>query len=158
MIKGFPQILAMLCAARGISQRDLAKKVSVSPSTVCRWFKGQGLPDYNEIKKLRQMLDCSYEVLLSDELKLTEEKKPILFRPHRGSLEDSLKEARSFYTKEEVRRYIVRYCSELEPCFTDSRIKCEFYAQDKRISWDTYIITGSGVIGFTNQDISCPAS
>lgn len=41
----------------GLSQSDLAKKVSISPQAVGKWERGESLPDINTLSKLAEIFD-----------------------------------------------------------------------------------------------------
>ena len=51
----------------GLSQEQLAEKISVSRSAVAKWETGKGLPDIENIKAISHLLDVSIDALLSDE-------------------------------------------------------------------------------------------
>lgn len=50
----------------GLSQEQLAEKMSVSRSAVAKWESGIGLPDVNNLKALAKLLDVSIDFLLDE--------------------------------------------------------------------------------------------
>lgn len=71
----------------------------------------------------------------------------VLFRPHRGSLAESMREVREVDERMEITWLTCLWVREVKP-----------YGFDARIGWDTHIVLGSktlgeetfSVIGFTN--------
>lgn len=63
----------------GISQEQLAEKMSVSRSAIAKWETNKGIPDINNLKVLAQLLDVSMDYLLDDDEKISfnEIKEPI---------------------------------------------------------------------------------
>ncbi len=49
---------------RRLSQEDIAKKMGVTPATVCRWENGEFLPRADKLIALAKVLRCSVSVLL----------------------------------------------------------------------------------------------
>ena len=49
---------------RGLSQEDIAKKMGVTPATVCRWENGEFLPRADKLIALAKVLKCSVSALL----------------------------------------------------------------------------------------------
>lgn len=76
----------------------------------------------------------------------------VLFRPHRGSLADAMKEVREINSFKELidqeTEMLWRWYIEPKP----EEFHIKYYAEDKRIGWSTYIVTldNYGVLGFTN--------
>lgn len=76
----------------------------------------------------------------------------MLFRDHKGSLADSM--ATVYYVRD--RQHFIEIMRErLAPWqreVPDDGVKIEPYVEDKRIGWDSHIVTldGYGVLGFTN--------
>lgn len=69
----------------------------------------------------------------------------MLFRYHRGSLDESMKTIVQINSVHEL-------CELLN--VDEKDLKCEPYGYDERIGWDAYVITVSySVYGFTNGDI-----
>ncbi len=50
----------------GLSQEQLAEKMSVSRSAIAKWETDKGLPDINNLKALAQLLNVSVDYLLDD--------------------------------------------------------------------------------------------
>ena len=61
----FAEILRKLRADHGLSQRELAKRMYVTRSTVARWENGSRLPDAAMISRLAQCLGVDVNTLLS---------------------------------------------------------------------------------------------
>ena len=63
----------------------------------------------------------------------------IIYRPHRGTLENSLKEANEFETEEEMKQYIYEYYKNLLPGITalqtDDIVIDEEVVDDDRCGW-----------------------
>lgn len=80
--------------------------------------------------------------------------KTIKYRDHRGGLDASMVTTRVFRTKKELYDYIRE--SILPFKFNPDSLKCEWYAWDKRIKWNTYLVslTGYGVLGMADGDIN----
>lgn len=71
-------LIAELRKQHNLTQKELAEKLSVIPSTVCKWERGINSPDISCISKLSQALEVSYEDLLNPEealLRLTDSAK-----------------------------------------------------------------------------------
>lgn len=49
---------------RRLSQEDIAKKMGVTPATVCRWENGEFLPRADKLITLAKVLKCSVGALL----------------------------------------------------------------------------------------------
>lgn len=61
----FAETLKKLRTEKGLSQRDLAKSMYVTRSTVARWENGSRLPDAAMLSRLAQCLDEDVSTLLS---------------------------------------------------------------------------------------------
>lgn len=61
----FAEILRKLRADHGLSQRELAKRMYVTRSTIARWENGSRLPDAAMISRLAQCLSVDVNTLLS---------------------------------------------------------------------------------------------
>ena len=48
----------------GLSQSKLAEMLCVEPQTVSKWERGLGMPDYDNLDRLREILDCSLSDIL----------------------------------------------------------------------------------------------
>jgi hypothetical protein len=79
--------------------------------------------------------------------------KPILVRPHRGSLADSMKLVQSINNEQDLLKLIRGDCGYGS---TKARaIRFSHYGRDFRTGWDTYLITVRGYVwGFANGRIS----
>jgi len=76
--------------------------------------------------------------------------KPILFRPHRSSLDDAMKEVIEIADRDALVRHLIR----IEYANEKSDITVEKYVFDDRIGWDTHIVCINGnAIGFTNAAV-----
>lgn len=86
------------------------------------------------------------------------------WRPHRGALADAMAEMRTFETFEDMASFLRDDWGAFGA--TPTNIAAKWYANDKRIGWDTYIVTGDlpdgthAVLGFTNGNPSgdCPST
>ena len=80
--------------------------------------------------------------------------KKILFREHKGSLEDAMKTAVEVECLEDIMN--LPFIKAIEEFGIPVNLKSEFYAYDSRIDWNTYIITSEkyGVVGFTNGELN----
>jgi len=82
---------------------------------------------------------------------------PVLFRKHKGMLEDSMATLMTVDSKAEL---MAMTRKELEPWgfdFKDESFLIEPYCSDPRIGWgDVHIVTidGYGVVGFTNGPLA----
>lgn len=56
--------IASLRKQRGMKQKDLAEKLKVATSTLCKWENGQNCPDINMVKEIATVLNVSYAELL----------------------------------------------------------------------------------------------
>lgn len=74
----------------------------------------------------------------------------MLFRSHRGTIEESMETAIEVETLEDIAKLL-----NLEQFGIETNLVANHYCMDERIDWDTYIITNRnyGVVGFTNGDI-----
>ena len=63
----------------GLSQEQLAEKLSVSRSAVAKWETDKGMPDVNNLRTMAQLLDTSVDYLLDEDEKISfnEVKEPI---------------------------------------------------------------------------------
>lgn len=61
-------LLRKLRAERGLSQKQAAETLSVSPQAVSKWETGQGLPDVTLLSALAELYGVSMERLLSGSL------------------------------------------------------------------------------------------
>ena len=56
----------------GLSQEQLAEKMSVSRSAIAKWETDKGLPDIDNLKALAGFLNVSVDYLLDDEERIDE--------------------------------------------------------------------------------------
>ena len=79
------------------------------------------------------------------------------FREHKGMLADSMATVVEIKDKADLIEYIKKMLSKwnFNLIIDDETVKVEFYAYDKRINWNAYVITlkGYGVLGFTNGNL-----
>lgn len=69
-----------------------------------------------------------------------------LYRPHRGSLAEAMKEVMEVTSLQGIREYYIKRGFSVEEPLT-----CKWYAFDKRINWDTWIVCENGkALGFSN--------
>ncbi|MBQ7776272.1 MAG: helix-turn-helix transcriptional regulator [Lachnospiraceae bacterium] len=61
--KSFGQLIKMLRERKHLTQENLASMLNVSTSTVCKWEKGNNLPDINIFSNISEVLDVSFEDL-----------------------------------------------------------------------------------------------
>lgn len=52
--------------ARGLSQKELAEQIPVSPSTLSRWEKGIVIPPLQQLERTCEVLDVPFSQLFSD--------------------------------------------------------------------------------------------
>lgn len=50
--------------SKGISQKELAKRIGVDQTAVSMWETGKAMPKANKLPALAKILDCSIEELL----------------------------------------------------------------------------------------------
>ena len=55
----------------GLSQEQLAEKLSVSRSAIAKWETDKGMPDIENLKAISQFLDVSLDYLLGEDEKLS---------------------------------------------------------------------------------------
>ena len=55
----------------GLSQEQLAEKMSVSRSAIAKWESDKGMPDVNNLKVMSQLLNVSVDYLLDDDEKIS---------------------------------------------------------------------------------------
>lgn len=60
---------------RGITQKELAAKLNVSPSTVSQWENGLRNPSLVNVKRVSNILHCTTDELLSSVAEELEESK-----------------------------------------------------------------------------------
>lgn len=76
------------------------------------------------------------------------------YRDHRGGLAESLETTQVFNSLNELIDYLKQSLKEYNFEFLNSDIKIKPYCYDKRIHWNTYIVTikNFGVVGFTDSN------
>lgn len=95
----------------GLTQEQLAEKISVSRPAVAKWETDKGLPDVENLKALAGLLNVSVDYLLDDqeEKELSEIKEPICLDDYPGtgyhSREDAAVAAR-FHDADDIRPLI----------------------------------------------------
>lgn len=79
IIMTFGEKLQEARKAAGLSQEQLAKKITVSRSAVAKWENNNGMPDITNLKALSQLLEISIDYMLDDKgyLDFTVLKEPI---------------------------------------------------------------------------------
>lgn len=74
----------------------------------------------------------------------------VLFRPHRGLLEEAMKEVVQVSSRDQLVAQLNKIY-EIGSRFTIENLNIKPYGYDDRIGWDTYIVTNKGnAVGFTN--------
>lgn len=71
MNQKFAEKLQSLRKEKGLTQAELAEKVSVSPQAVSKWEKGESLPDISTLMLLADFFDVTVDELLGKEVKKT---------------------------------------------------------------------------------------
>ena len=66
--------------AKGILQKELAKKCGTTVATVCRWEKGEREPGRAKIAALCDIIGVSADYLVREEIESQEEKRPEIYR------------------------------------------------------------------------------
>lgn len=61
------KLLAELRKRENISQKDMAERLNIVPSTLCKWERGQASLDISYLESLATILNVSYEELLHPE-------------------------------------------------------------------------------------------
>lgn len=56
--------LAKLRREAGFTQDSLAKRLGVATSLVSKWEQGIQMPNYDNLRKIRTVLNCEYDRLL----------------------------------------------------------------------------------------------
>jgi hypothetical protein len=80
--------------------------------------------------------------------------EPVLYRPHRGSLADSMREVVEVNDFPQLVRHMRREVESWYPedqLPTEESTKLEPYGFDRRIGWETFLVTVDGQAwGYTN--------
>lgn len=83
---------------------------------------------------------------------------PVLYRPHRGGLDESMREVVEVNDLPQLVRHMRREVESWYPkdeLPTEENTKLEPYAYDPRIKWDTYLVTVKGQAwGYTNGPLA----
>jgi len=58
--------IQLMIIKRKISQREVAKKLNVTPSAVNKWVTGVALPRPDKLRKLAQILGVTVDQLLNE--------------------------------------------------------------------------------------------
>ena len=56
--------LKELRVEKGLTQRDIAYEVGLTPNSICEWEKGRSEPSSDALKKLAKIFECSIDFLL----------------------------------------------------------------------------------------------
>lgn len=67
MKETFGQRLSRLRKEKGLTQEDIASKITISPQAVSKWENGNSEPDLDTLDKLADILGCSVDELLGRE-------------------------------------------------------------------------------------------
>lgn len=54
----------------GLTQTELAEKLSVSRQAITKWESGKGIPDIENLRTISKVLEVNIDFLLDDEEKL----------------------------------------------------------------------------------------
>lgn len=94
------------------------------------------------------LLTCSRQYGKSRVAELLEKSCYRVFRPQRGGLSESMDEQVTFESMAGLRFVLDKFC------YGPGQVKVEPYGFDKRIGWDTHIVTVDGrAVGFTNGPV-----
>ena len=72
--KSIGEIISSLRKERGMTQNDLAEKMSVTDKAVSKWERNLSCPDVNSIPKLAEILGTTVEELLNAQSKKEDNK------------------------------------------------------------------------------------
>ncbi len=61
----FGRLIMQLRMKQNLNQKELAEKLNVIPSTVCKWERGINAPDITCLSRLSKVLEVSYDELLN---------------------------------------------------------------------------------------------
>lgn len=73
MLIEFAERFAQLRQGLGYTQQEIAKKLGVTPQAVSKWENGNSLPDVETIRSIAQLLDCSSDYLLGNDISVSSE-------------------------------------------------------------------------------------
>lgn len=74
----FGDVLRQLRISAGLSQKDIAKKVCVTPQAVSKWERNQSTPDPDQVAIIASMLGVSADTLLDRKPQNTDEDPQIV--------------------------------------------------------------------------------
>ena len=69
MKETFGQRLSRLRKEKGLTQEEIASRITISPQAVSKWENGNSEPDLDTLNKLADILNCSVDSLLGREEK-----------------------------------------------------------------------------------------
>ena len=90
----FGKLIIWLRERDGLSQKDLAEKLYVVPSTVCKWEKGGSVPDSEKLKLISDLFQIPYEDFLDPEKALAKLRAEPLMPESEPELESKAKHKR----------------------------------------------------------------
>lgn len=61
--------IAELRKKAGLSQKELGKRINAAQNTICNWENGNRKPDYESLKILANLFNCSVEYIMEEENK-----------------------------------------------------------------------------------------
>ena len=61
----------------GWSQEELAEKLDVSRQSISKWESAQSIPDMNRILKMSEVFGVSTDLLLKDDMEITDDRKNV---------------------------------------------------------------------------------
>lgn len=63
----FGRLLAQLRKRENISQKEMAGKLGINPSTLCKWEQGHSYPEISYLTQITDILHVSYDDILHPE-------------------------------------------------------------------------------------------
>ena len=69
--------IAELRKKNGWSQEELADKLDVSRQSISKWESAQSIPDMNRIMKMSEVFGVSTDLLLKDNLEITDDRESV---------------------------------------------------------------------------------
>ena len=133
---------------KNMTKCEFSKATHIAYSTISDWNMKKTNPSANKIMKICEVLEVSPEVLLQDTMTTNqlmganqEELSTIKYRPHRNSLDNAMKEMKTFRDIADMLRYIEK---ETRGCVSVSDIVIsQSYGEDERIGWTSwrYVLT-----------------
>ena len=61
--------IAELRKKAGLRQKELGKRINAAQNTICNWENGNRKPDYESLKILANLFNCSVEYIMEEENK-----------------------------------------------------------------------------------------